>query len=56
MDSDSGPLNRDYQRIHQEATLLRGSAYRQQIAEALLNGVMKYQRSLKASPQTVSSQ
>jgi N-acetylmuramoyl-L-alanine amidase len=41
---------------HQEATLLRGSAYRQQIAEALFNGVMKYQRSLKGAAQTVSSQ
>jgi N-acetylmuramoyl-L-alanine amidase len=41
---------------HQEATLLRGGAYRQQIAEALLNGVMRYQRSLKAATQTVASQ
>ena len=40
----------------QEATLLRGGAYRQQIAEALFNGVMRYQRSLKAATQTVASQ
>ena len=33
----------------QEAALLRSGAYRQQIAEALLAGVMGYQRSLKAS-------
>jgi len=33
----------------QEAGLLRSSAYRQQIAEALLTGVMGYQRSLKAT-------
>ncbi len=39
-----------------EATLLRGNAYRQQIAEALFNGVMKYQRSLKETAQTISSQ
>jgi len=39
----------------QEATLLRGGAYRQQIAEALLNGVMRYQKSLKAA-QTIASQ
>ena len=40
----------------QESTLLRGNAYRQQIAEALFNGLMRYQRSLKAAPQTVASQ
>jgi N-acetylmuramoyl-L-alanine amidase len=40
----------------QEATLLRGGAYRQQIAEALFNGVMRYQRSLKTAPETVASQ
>jgi len=40
----------------QESTLLRSSAYRQQIAEALLNGIMRYQRSLKADAQTVASQ
>jgi N-acetylmuramoyl-L-alanine amidase len=40
----------------QEATLLRGGAYRQQIAEALFNGVMRYQRSLKTTPETVASQ
>jgi N-acetylmuramoyl-L-alanine amidase len=33
----------------QEATLLRTPKYRDQIADALLNGVMKYQKSLKAS-------
>jgi len=38
----------------QEAALLRGSAYRQQIAEALLNGVMRYQKSLKAA-RTIAS-
>ena len=41
---------------HQEATLLRGGTYRQQIAEAIFNGVMRYQRSLKAATQTVASQ
>ncbi len=41
---------------HQEATLLRGGTYRQQIAEALFNGVMRYQRSLKAATQTIASQ
>lgn len=40
----------------QEATLLGGMVYRQQIAEALFNGVMKYQRSLKGTTPTVSSQ
>ena len=33
----------------QEATLLRTPKYREQIAEALLAGVMKYQKALKAS-------
>jgi N-acetylmuramoyl-L-alanine amidase len=33
----------------QEATLLRTSKYRDQIADALLTGVMRYQRSLKPS-------
>lgn len=33
----------------QEASLLKTPAYRQQIADALLTGVMRYQRSLKAS-------
>ncbi len=41
---------------HQEATLLRGGTYRQQIAEALFTGVMRYQRSLKAATETVASQ
>jgi N-acetylmuramoyl-L-alanine amidase len=40
----------------QEAALLRDMSYRQQIAEALFNGIMRYQRSLKADPQTVASQ
>jgi N-acetylmuramoyl-L-alanine amidase len=39
----------------QEAVLLRGTPYRQQIAEALFNGVMRYQRSLKTDA-TVASQ
>jgi len=33
-----------------EAALLRSQSYRQQIAEALLAGVMKYQNSLKKAP------
>jgi N-acetylmuramoyl-L-alanine amidase len=33
----------------QEATLLRTPKYREQIAEALLGGVMRYQRALKSS-------
>ena len=33
-----------------EAALLRSEAYRQQIAEALMAGVMKYQNSLKKTP------
>jgi N-acetylmuramoyl-L-alanine amidase len=40
----------------QEAALLGGSAYRQQIAEALFNGIMRYQRSLKADDATLASQ
>jgi N-acetylmuramoyl-L-alanine amidase len=40
----------------QEAALLRGTAYRQQIAEALFTGIMRYQRSLKSDAQTVASQ
>jgi len=39
----------------QEAVLLRGTPYRQQIAEALFNGIMRYQRSLKTDA-TVASQ
>jgi N-acetylmuramoyl-L-alanine amidase len=39
----------------QEATLLRTPAYRQAIAEALFNGISKYQRSLKAA-ETVAAQ
>jgi N-acetylmuramoyl-L-alanine amidase len=34
-----------------EATLLKTGAYRQQIAESLLDGVMRYQRSLKRVPE-----
>jgi N-acetylmuramoyl-L-alanine amidase len=40
----------------QEAALLRSSAYRQQIAAALFNGVMRYQKSLKAAAQAFASQ
>jgi N-acetylmuramoyl-L-alanine amidase len=40
----------------QEAALLRSSAYRQQIAAALFNGVMRYQKSLKVAAQTFASQ
>jgi N-acetylmuramoyl-L-alanine amidase len=40
----------------QEAALLRDIAYRQQVAEALFNGIMRYQQSLKAGDHTVSSQ
>lgn len=40
----------------QEAKLLRTASYRQQIADALLNGIMRYQNSLKASPGTLASQ
>jgi N-acetylmuramoyl-L-alanine amidase len=39
----------------QEATLLRTPGYRQAIAEALFNGISKYQKSLKAA-QTVAAQ
>jgi N-acetylmuramoyl-L-alanine amidase len=39
----------------QEAALLRGTAYRQQIAEALFTGIMRYQRSLKTDA-TLASQ
>ena len=38
-----------------EAALLKSPAYRQAIAEALFNGVSRYQRSLKAA-QSVASQ
>jgi N-acetylmuramoyl-L-alanine amidase len=31
-----------------EASLLRWSPYQQQIAEALFNGIVRYQKSLKA--------
>jgi N-acetylmuramoyl-L-alanine amidase len=34
----------------QEAQLLRGSAYRQRIADALLEGITRYQRALKRAP------
>ncbi len=33
----------------QEARLLKGNAYRQRIAESLLNAIRKYQTSLKAA-------
>ena len=39
----------------QEASLLRTQAYRQQVAEALLAGVMKYQKSLKTQATAVLS-
>jgi N-acetylmuramoyl-L-alanine amidase len=39
----------------QEGTLLKTPGYRQQIAEALFDGVMKYQRSLKAEPPVARS-
>ena len=35
---------------HDEAAFLRSQSYRQQVAEALLAGVMKYQGSLKKAP------
>ncbi len=38
----------------QEATLLRTGAYRQHLAEALLDGVLKYQQSLK-KPRAIAS-
>ena len=34
----------------QEATLLRNTSYRQQIAEALMRGILNYQQSLKVVP------
>jgi N-acetylmuramoyl-L-alanine amidase len=40
----------------QEAELLATIAYRQQIAEALFNGIMRYQQSLKADAHAVASQ
>ena len=39
----------------QEASLLRTQAYRQQVAEALLSGVMNYQKSLKTQTTAVLS-
>jgi N-acetylmuramoyl-L-alanine amidase len=39
----------------QEAQLLRGAAYRQRIAEALLQAVIRYQKSLKKVPTVASS-
>jgi N-acetylmuramoyl-L-alanine amidase len=39
----------------QEATLLKTQSYRQQLAEALFNGVMKYQRSLKKAAPAVAA-
>jgi N-acetylmuramoyl-L-alanine amidase len=40
----------------QEAMLLRTTTYRQQIAEALLNGITKYQQSLKAASPKLATQ
>jgi N-acetylmuramoyl-L-alanine amidase len=40
----------------QEATLLRSTAYRQQIAEALFNGITKYQQSLKSASPKLATQ
>ena len=40
----------------QEATLLRSTAYRQQIAEALFSGISKYQQSLKTASPKVATQ
>jgi N-acetylmuramoyl-L-alanine amidase len=40
----------------QEAALLATIAYRQQIAEALFNGIMRYQQALKADAHAVASQ
>lgn len=37
-----------------EATRLRTTAYRQQIAEALLTGITRYQQSLKAAPRVAA--
>jgi N-acetylmuramoyl-L-alanine amidase len=39
----------------QEARLLKSSAYRQQIAESLLNGILRYQQSLKKVQTAVQS-
>jgi len=40
-----------------EASLLKTTGYRQQVAESLLAGILKYQRALKTSPsQTVAAQ
>lgn len=39
-----------------EAALLRTTNYRQQIAEALLAGIIRYQQSLKAAPPRVATQ
>jgi N-acetylmuramoyl-L-alanine amidase len=39
----------------QDAALLKTQRYRQQVAEALLSGVMKYQKSLKAAQTIVTS-
>jgi N-acetylmuramoyl-L-alanine amidase len=38
----------------QEAALLRSTSYRQQIAEALVAGIIKYQQSLKAAPKVAA--
>lgn len=39
----------------EDASLLRDSAYRQRIAEALFAGIVKYQQSLKAAPRVAQS-
>jgi N-acetylmuramoyl-L-alanine amidase len=38
-----------------EAVLLRNASYRQRVAEALFNGIIKYQQSLKAAPRIAQS-
>jgi N-acetylmuramoyl-L-alanine amidase len=40
----------------QEATLLKTDKYKQQIAEALLAGVVKYQQTLKKVPAVAARQ
>jgi N-acetylmuramoyl-L-alanine amidase len=40
----------------QEATLLRNTSYRQQIAEALMRGILNYQQSLKVVPKMAGPQ
>ena len=40
----------------EEAALLETASYRQQLAEALFAGILKYQQSLKAAPARVATQ